>query len=204
MESNMVVSNGGESAEQPYEEGIYSYGHIDFRNLEECNPTGFQDVVNVFRGVGDNIFQRITDQVWEYSGTYIQMVIVATDPREFSAIVDYLNKHGPNSGRKLFGYVVEKDHIHVLHSCPFSSRECKCRWRREIPRGKWRFKRSEGKSPRIYWGKTAFKDWGLSDWLYVFIYFFFRKRGERGGKQAWIDGSDKGLLCGRKYLFILL
>lgn len=204
MESSMVVSDGRESGEPSYDEGIYSYPHINFRDLETFNPEGFKDVVNVFRGVGDKIFERITEQKWEYAGTYIQMVIVATNPREFSAIVDFLKQHGPNSGRKLFGYVTEKDHIHVLHSCPFSSRECKCRWRREIPRGEWKFKRSEGRSPRIYWGKTNFKDWGLPDWLYVFIYFFFRKRGEGGGKQAWIDSTDQGLLRSRKYTSILL
>lgn len=199
MDSQLVVSAIGTNNEVSYSEGVYSFRHIKFRELEEFDPEGFKAVVSIFRGVGDNFFQTITDENWDNAGTYIQMVIVATDLRERTNLINYLTKCGPNTGRKLFGFVVEKDHIHVIHSCPFNSRECKCKWKRDIPRGKWFFKKSEGSNPRIYWGRTNFKDFGLPDWLYVFIYFFFRKRVERGGKCAWLDGADKGLIRSRKY-----
>lgn len=198
MDSQLVVSNNGEGDGEPYSEGIYNFRHIKFRDLEKFNPEGFKAVVDVFRSVGNNIFETIRGENWEHAGTYIQMVIIATDIREYNAILEYLSKQGPANKRKLFGYIAEKDHIHVIHSCPFNSRECKCYWKRNMPAGKWFFKKSEGVKPRIYWGRTNFADFEIADWLYIFIYFFFRKRLERGAKQAWIDGTDKGFIRSRK------
>lgn len=187
MDSGVVVSNNRESS-SPSEGRVFSYGHVPLRELENADPENYEIVVKLFSKLADNFIGKLLLKNWSQSGVYIQNVIVFADNRERDLLHKYLLEQGNTFGRDLFGFSFDSDHVHIIHSCAFSSSQCKCRWRKEIPCGSLR---------PGYKFRSQFRDWRRSNYINAVIYFFYKKRGN---KEAWIEGRRQRLEDNSKYL----
>ena len=103
------------------------------------------------------------------------------DDRERDILHSYLLKQGESFKRDLYGFSFDDDHVHIIHSCAFSSSQCKCRWRKEIPCGTikpgYRF-------------RSNLREWGRNNFINAVLYFFYKKWGR---KEAWINGRSQRL-----------
>lgn len=186
MDSGVVVSNDQQSSGVG-KNRVFSYGHIPLRKLEDSHPQDFESLVKLFEPLGNNFLGKLIEKDWSSSGTYISNVIVFSDNRERDVLHKYLTEQGQLFRRDLFGWSFDDDHVHVIHSCAFSSSQCKCRWRKEIPCGNLR---------PGYKYRSKLREWGRRDFLGGVLYFFFNKRG---WKDAWIEGRRQGLEDHCKY-----
>jgi hypothetical protein len=180
MDSGVVVSNNNESS-RAGEKRMFSYRNLPLRELEDTYPESFKSLVELFEPIGDNFLRKIISKDWSSSGTYISNVIVFSDNRERDVLYQYLIEQGGLFRRDLFGFSFDEDHIHVIHSCAFSSSQCKCKWRKEIPCGILR---------PGYKYRSKLREWGRRDFLCAVLYFFFCKGGR---KDAWIEGRRQRL-----------
>lgn len=165
---------------------VFSYGNLPLRKLEDSHPQSYESLVELFKPLGNNFLSKLIAKDWSSSGTYISNVIVFRDNRERDVLYQYLLEQGRLFRRDLFGFSFDDDHVHIIHSCAFSSSQCKCRWRKEIPCGNLR---------PGYKFRSNLREWGRRDFLGGFIYFYLCKGGR---KEAWIEGRCQGLEDHRK------
>lgn len=191
MDSGVVVSNNQQSSGDS-KSRVFSYRNIPLRELEDSCPQDFESLVELFKPLGDNFLGKLISKDWSSSGTYISNVIVFSDYRERDELYKYLVEQGQLFRRDLFGFSFDDDHVHIIHSCAFSSSQCKCRWRKEIPCGQLR---------PGYKYRSKLREWGRRDFLGAVLYFFFRKRGR---KESWIEGRCQGLENHRKCKYTLV
>lgn len=175
MVSNSQTSNRGADPT------VFSYGHVPLRELESADIQGYQAVVELLQAVGGGVIRKFTKKNWSDSGYYLQNVITFRDHRERYVLHKYLIEQGTLFGRDLFGFSFDDDHVHVLHSCAFSSNQCKCQWRKKIPCGAIR---------PGYKFRSRLRDWGTNNFISAILYFFFQKGG---AKEAWIEGRRQRL-----------
>lgn len=180
MDPGLVVSNSQKSNGRA-DPTVFSYGHIPLRELESADLQGYQSVVELLQAVGGGIIRKFVDKDWSDSGVYIQNVITYADNRERNVLHKYLIEQGTLFGRDLFGFSFDDDHVHVLHSCAFSSNQCKCQWRKKIPCGVIR---------PGYKFRSRLREWGRNNFISAILYFFFQKGG---AKEAWIEGRRQRL-----------
>lgn len=180
MDSGVVVSNDREGSGDDERRGL-SYGHIPLAKLEDADPESYEALVELLSKVGDNIIGKFLSKDWSKSGVYIQNVITFDDDRERDILHSYLLKQGESFKRDLYGFSFDDDHVHIIHSCAFSSSQCKCRWRKEIPCGTikpgYRF-------------RSNLREWGRNNFINAVLYFFYKKWGR---KEAWINGRSQRL-----------
>lgn len=188
MDSGVVVLNNNEG-NSTSEKRVFSYGYLPLRKLEDSYPESYESLVELFKPIGDNFFGKIISKDWSSSGTYISNVIVFSDNRERDVLYQYLLEQGGLFRRDLFGFSFDDDHVHIIHSCAFSSSQCKCKWRKEIPCGDLR---------PGYKYRSNLREWRRRDFLGAIIYFFFCKGGR---KDAWIEGRRQRLEDNRKYQY---
>lgn len=169
------------------ERRVFGYGYVPLRELEDTCPQSFESLVQLFEPLGNYFLTKLISKDWTSSGTYISNVIVFSDHRERDVLHKYLLEQGELFPRDLFGFSFDDDHVHIIHSCAFSSSQCKCRWRKEIPCGNLR---------PGYKYRSKLGQWGRRDFLGAVLYFFFRKGGR---KDAWIEGRRQRLEDNRKY-----
>lgn len=187
MDSGMVVSDNNTSTGLD-EIGRTGIGYVPLRKLENISLEGYEAMVELLGSVGNPFTGRFIHKDWSNSGTYIQDVIRFSTDRERDVLHNYLLNAGTSFKRDMFGFSFEHDHVHVFHSCAFSSSQCKCKWRKDIPK--------EGQLITGRYVKRNLREWTTADALYVIIYFFYNKRGYR---EAWIAGERAGLENNRKY-----
>ena len=163
------------------ERNVWSLGAPPFRELELVDPEATEAMVNLFRNLECGLIRNVIEQNWDSSGWYIQQVIVFSDDRERDVLLRYLREQGEKFPRDFFGYSAESNHIHVVHSCSFSSNQCKCRWRKNLPCGKLK---------PGYRGRRLLRQFDRYDWIDAILYFFYEKGGH---KQAWVKGNSTEL-----------
>lgn len=186
MEPGLVVSDN-QQGNRRAEKRVFSYGHIPLGELEAADLQNYQALVDLFKPLANNFIGKLVGKNWSESGVYIQNVITFDDDRERSVLHNYLLKQGAAFKRDLFGFSFDDDHVHVIHSCAFSSAQCKCRWRKEIPCGNIR---------PGYRFRSQLREWGRNNFINAVLYFFYKKRGN---KEAWIEGRSQRLEDNSKY-----
>lgn len=180
MDSGVVVPVDQQSSGTS-QKRVFQYGNIPLRELEDSHPESYESLVELFKPIGNNFLGNLISKDWSSSGTYISNVIIFSDNRERDVLYRYLVEQGGLFRRDLFGFSFDNDHVHVIHSCAFSSSQCKCRWRKEIPCGTLR---------PGYKYRSKLREWGRRDFLSGVLYFFFCKGGR---KDAWIEGRRQRL-----------
>ena len=177
----MVVSNDQRDDGGSGDSGEWS-GHVPLAYLSRQHPEDYQAVVELIYECGGDFVRDLTSKDWNCSSTYIQDVITFNDSGECAVLHDYLRREATTFPRGLFAFSTDGDHIHILHSCAFASRMCKCRWRSNLP--------YRNQLKRGYPGRKPMGELRRLDWLNVILYFFLRKRGP---KEVWIDRKAYGL-----------
>lgn len=185
MDSGLVVQDD-QPCGNPVEGGVFGYGYIPLRELEETNPQGYKSLVELFKPIGDNFLGNLISKDWSSSGTYISNVIVFSSDRERDVLHKYFREQGELFPRDLFGFSFDDDHVHVIHSCAFSSSQCKCRWRKNLPCGKLK---------TGYRYRSKLNEWRGRDFLSAVLYFFYKKGNHR---DAWIERKCQRLEDNRK------
>lgn len=180
MDPGVVVSHDQPSINSTVSK-CFSFGHVPLRELESADPQNYQALVELFSKLANNFIGKLLAKNWTKSGVYVQNVITFGDDRERSLLHKYLLEQGAAFHRDLFGFSFDDDHVHVLHSCAFSSSQCKCRWRKEIPCGKIR---------PGYKFRSNLREWRRHNFINAVIYFFYKKGGN---KEAWIEGRRQRL-----------
>lgn len=180
MDSELVVPSNG-IGDETNEGNVFSIGYVPSRKLESIDPENFEALVKLFRPLAGGFFGKVIDEEWSNAGWYIQNVITFNNDRERDILHRHLAEHGRNFPRMLFGYSFETDHCHVIHSCAFSSSQCKCKWRRTLPVGHIKLG---------YRGRQLLGQWSRGDWLNGILYYFFKKGGIR---EAYLHGQSQGL-----------
>lgn len=187
MDSRVVVSNADQSVSDNVRTFL-SIGHIPLRQLEESDPESFEAMVQLLSKLADNFLGNLLQKDWSESGVYVQNVILFGNDRERDRLHTYLVDKGNAFGRDLFGFSFDDDHVHVIHSCAFSSSQCKCRWKKEIPCGQLK---------PGYRFRSNLREWGRRNFANVAIYYYFQKRSK--AKEAWIEGRRQRLEANCKY-----
>lgn len=181
MDSGVVVPHDQPCSKRDDRDRTFKYGHVPLRELEDSDPKSYEAVVELLSKVGNNIIGRFIEKDWSQSGVYVQNVITFGSDRERDILHKYLLEQGSAFRRDLFGFSFDDDHVHVLHSCAFSSSQCKCRWRKEIPCGTIR---------PGYRFRSNLREWRRNNFINAVLYFFYKKGGR---KEAWIDGRSQRL-----------
>ena len=180
MDPRVVVSNNQQRSKTG-KGRVFTYRTLQLRELEDSHPQSFASLVELFEPIGDNFLRKLNDKNWSSSGTYISNVIVFADDRERDVLYKYFLEQGELFRRDLFGFSFDDDHVHIIHSCAFSSSQCKCYWKKEIPCGTLR---------PGYKYRSKLGEWRRRNFLGAVLYFFFSKGGP---KDAWIEGRRQRL-----------
>ena len=151
-------------------------GHVPLADLSKQHPEDYKEVVGIITEYTGELISDIVGKDWAGSGSYIQDIITFNNIGERAVLHDYLRREASTFPRGFFAFSTDVDHIHILHSCAFASRMCKCKWRASIP---FRLQLKRG-----YPGRKPMGELKRLDWLYIIIYFFLRKDGD---KEVWID-----------------
>ena len=185
MDSGLVVpDNNGDR------EGLSRFvdQHFPLRELESFDPEGCKIMVDLFSSMAGNLIGNFIKEDWTASDWYISDVITFGDDRERDILHLYLLDKGAAFRRKMFGFSFESDHVHVIHSCSFSSNQCKCSWRKKIPCGELR---------RGYRFRSQLSKWRARDFINVFLYMFFKKQTRDSRQEIWRNGTSEGLRANR-------
>lgn len=194
MDPGMVVPHSPRSVQSSSDGGrTFKYGHVPLKELARTDNESYEAVVKLFETVGDNLLGKFVRTDWSDAGWYIQDVITFRNNTERDLLHKYLLEQGSTFPRKMFGFSFDEDHVHILHSCAFSSNQCKCRWRKkdQIPCGTLK---------PGYRFKSRFREWGRRNFLAVIIYFFYKKGSYR---EAWLTGRRLRIESSRKYISAL-
>lgn len=180
MDTGVLVSNS-EQGDGGSGKNIFSYGHIPLRELESADPQSFEAVVELLRPVAGGFIGNLIEKKWTNSGSYLQSVVTFRNDRERSKLYEHFIEQGELFPRDLFGFSFDDDHVHIIHSCAFSSAQCKCRWKKTLPCGQLR---------PGYRFRSQLSQWDRRNFINAVVYFFYKKGGN---KEAWIEGRRQGL-----------
>lgn len=81
-----------------------------------------QDMVNRF-------VSRIEEKNWKDSGYYISDVYACNSPTRAARVAARLEERAKSFGRGFIGIFIHDDHVHTIHSCPYTSRSCRCQFK---------------------------------------------------------------------------
>ena len=156
---------------------------LRLRFIKNSDGESYKMLAHELEELGNNIPQDAHRQIYRPSARYISDVVLFDSDYEGDRIINILRERSRTYPGKLFGYVRERDHIHIIHDCTFSSGCCRCAWQKEdcIRAGLRRNLRR----------RRFIKDLDEVDWLNIFIYFIMRKW--ESPKEIWINGVNRKL-----------
>lgn len=147
--------------------------------FEKYNNEAFKDLAKEIYQMGSNFFNYVNKQIGISSRRYVSHVIPFRNDQQADRIVQVLQSFGRTRSNGMFGFSVDKGHIHIIHDCAWSDNSCRCQFRKQIePFG--------GVKPNSKEVKPMWK-FTITDWYDVFLYFFIRKRGT---KNLWAGGTS--------------
>nr|QOD39577.1 NS1 [uncultured densovirus] len=90
----------------------------------ESNSNVEQRVENVF----ENRCNRILTELRQSSGRYLSDVVSCGDSKGAKQFADYISRNTRFYKRGLILISQDKDHVHIVHDCSFSTETCRCGW----------------------------------------------------------------------------
>lgn len=164
---------------EPTEGGGIPEGEPRVEEIIERMDKVSEDLESQFQKMGNIFFEWADGEARQGTRKYISDVCITRSISERNAVVQRLCEHGRDFRGGMFGFSVEDDHIHIIHSCAWSNHSCRCKFRREIiARG---LLRPTGARNKYCW------ELDKQDWRNVFAYFFLKKRGTR---KIWVRGES--------------
>nr|QTE03950.1 MAG: nonstructural protein 1 [Phylloscopus proregulus ambidensovirus] len=158
-------------------------------NVKSKYPDDYEDLLCKLRELDNGLIRKLENNNWKPNGHFYEHVIPITrftDVEELYKILDTVGNE--EFKRQLFGYAFDGDHIHVFHDCAKSNGGCRCGWRKvNFPN-----------STKTKAGKREPLRFIGFNWLYIVLYFLYRKRGPQ---KIWINGILQGFSLSGKLLF---
>lgn len=151
--SHLVENFGGESHARANEDQVTSATSEMDEKLE--------DLVGRF-------VSRLEEKNWKDSGYYISDVYACESPERAAGVARRLAARAESFGRGFVGISLHGDHVHSIHSCPYTSRSCRCKFK-DFPEAKQDIRRLLRK-PR------ALETFKRKDWYNITKYFFTNGR----------------------------
>lgn len=144
----MVDDIGTESIEIPFEREI----ETNLNPLEQ----ELQELVNRF-------VNCLEEKDWKDSGYYISDVYACESSDRAIGVARRLEERARSFGRGFIGIFLHGNHVHSIHSCPFTSRCCKCFFKK--------FPEAQEDIRRLLRKPRAVETFKRSDWENITKYF---------------------------------
>lgn len=168
----------GEPSGENVENGLSPGDYCSVRELVLNNDENLGVLEKQVRGMGADFFDYVMGNSIDKSWRYISDVILYKGSEQLAGLLECLSRYGQTRKNGMFGFVVESDHVHVIHDCSYGGSHCRDSWRSKVV--------SYGtlQSGRRY--NKIIIDFKPVDWYDVFIYFFVQKPGR---KEMYIRGK---------------
>lgn len=155
---------------------------VRIRYIQRNYPETYQVLDAELQEVVGRYTRAVARQNFQTTRRYLSEVILVRDVGQRRRLIQWFTKCGPDYPGRLFIWVDEGDHIHVIHDCPYSGGQCRCRitqtqdFRRPVRDPMRRIK--------------FISELDEIDWQNVFLYFIVQKRESRS--QVWIGRGLQG------------
>lgn len=116
----------------------------------------------------DRFVSSLEEKNWKDSGKYISDVYACDSPERAEALARRLAERATSFRRGLIGISIHGDHVHSIHSCPYTSNTCRCFFK-NFPEAKEDIRRLLRK-PR------ALETFNRRDWENITKYFCTNQR----------------------------
>lgn len=143
-------------------------GEPSARSLQEQATTTATEMEQKLEDLVSGFVSRIEEKNWKDSGYYISDVYACESPERAAGVARRLATRAESFGRGLIGISLHGDHVHSIHSCPYTSRSCRCQFK-NFPEAKQDIRRLLRK-PR------AIETFQRKDWYNITKYFFTNGR----------------------------
>nr|WQF02865.1 MAG: nonstructural protein NS1 [Bee densovirus 6] len=116
----------GRSSESPGDL-VEDFGGLSNGGIEEgeITPT-ISNLEQELQSLVDRFVSSIEEKTWKDSGFYISDVYACESVERANRVAKRLEERAESFRRGFVGIFVHGDHVHSIHSCPFTSRTCKC------------------------------------------------------------------------------
>lgn len=168
--------------------------HWSLRKIKESNEAVYKSMELQLDPLVGRYVRSVLRQNIAPTRRYLSDVIIVHGPEERRRVRGWLASNGSTFPGGLFLWVDEGNHFHVVHDCPYSNGQCRCRWRKEALIH--RLIRRTLRKPKFI---SELRDY---DWYNIFLYFCLSKWESR--QEVWIGrilqrvpSSDEGLQWGR-------
>jgi len=111
----------------------------------------------------DRFVSRLEEKNWKDSGYYISDLYACESPERAAGVAKRLEQRAESFRRGFIGISIHGNHVHSIHSCPYTSRTCRCSFK-NFPEAKEDIRRLLRK-PR------AIETFKRSDWENITKYF---------------------------------
>lgn len=112
--------------------------------------------------------ERLEKENWKDSGYYISDVYACESSDRAIAVARRLEERARSFGRGFIGIFLHGDHVHSIHSCPFTSRCCKCFFKK--------FPEAQEDLRRLLRKPRAIETFNRRDWENITKYFCTKGR----------------------------
>lgn len=189
--STGLVDNHSQFNQLKRRRGPEGSSYTTMAQFLKSDVEGYNILAEEVEKIGRPFFDYFTGKTVNHTGRYISDVFLFRGRRELAKSLEILRTYGGSRRNGMFGYSVESDHIHIIHDCTYSGRNCRCTFKEKIePFGEFGPDRKYNK-PIHQFTRT--------DWYDVFIYFFLAKRGTR---DLWFRGKGWEIPPNCKLIFI--
>lgn len=192
--ANIVEAPTGGQAEQSEElesidqQCLHFVGGSEFdeplrlRKIKELSREDYNELEGELQGVVGRYLRAIGRQKFEATKKYISNVILIRDDQHRGRVLDRFREGPLRYPGKLFIWVNEGDHIHVIHDCPQSNGTCRCK----ILQGD----DFRGPVRSTLRRKRFIDELDEIDWINVLLYFIVSKWSCH--PKIWIGGRLQG------------
>lgn len=143
-------------------------GEPDARADEDQIATATSALDEKLEDLVSRFVSRLEEKNWKDSGYYISDVYACESPERAAGVARRLAARAESFGRGLVAISLHGDHVHSIHSCPYTSRSCRCKFK-DFPEAKQDLRRLLRK-PR------ALETFKRQDWYNITKYFFTNGR----------------------------
>lgn len=135
---------------------------------EEQTASNPSEVDQKLENLVSRFVSRLEEKNWKDSGYYISDVYACESPERAAGVARRLAERAESFGRGFVGISLHGDHVHSIHSCSYTSRTCRCKFK-DFPEAKQDIRRLLRK-PR------ALETFKREDWYNITKYFFTNGR----------------------------
>lgn len=116
----------------------------------------------------DRFVERLEKENWKDSGYYISDVYACESSDRAAGVARRLEERAKSFGRGFIGIFLHGNHVHSIHSCPFTNRCCKCFFKK--------FPEAQEDLRRLLRKPRAVETFKRSDWENITKYFCTKGR----------------------------